>query len=206
MAYTFTEGSAYYSTYNTQSATYQTGQDTVIRAQFINNGKLANTQDTNFRAVSNNWPVVAFAHDLGTVSTTTTSPVLFSVGHVRDPAIKYILAGGALQSRSLYFWSQYSSVSAVISAFLGDYSAALSRANTFDAKVQSDAAKISSDYASIVALSIRQAMSSFEITTSKTSSGAWNTSDVLVFMKGKSYLFSDANACSQLGQRFLATV
>jgi hypothetical protein len=71
-----------------------------------------------------------------------------------------------------------------ISAFLSDYSAALGRANTFDAKVQSDASKISTNYAGIVALSIRQAVGATEITISKGSNGAFNTSDVLMFMKG----------------------
>jgi hypothetical protein len=126
--------------------------------------------------------VFGLAHDLGTITTATT-PVVFSVGHIRDPAIQYIVAGGALQSRSLYFLSSLSTSAAVISSFLGDYSAALSRANTFDAKVQTDASKISADYASIVALSIRQAFSATELTISKTSTGAFNTTDVILFMK-----------------------
>jgi hypothetical protein len=95
--------------------TFQTGQDIIVRAQFINNGVLPNTQDTNFRAVQDDWPVFAFAKDLGTVSA-ASSPVVFVVGHVRDPAIEYIIAGGKTQNRSLYFWSQFSSVGAAVSA------------------------------------------------------------------------------------------
>ena len=108
-----TDGSAYLASSST-GATYQTGQDTVVRQQFVNNGKLANTQDTNFRAVSNNWPVFGIAHDLGTVSSTASSPAVFVVGHARDPAIQYITAGGVLQSRSSYFWSAYSSAAAAV--------------------------------------------------------------------------------------------
>ncbi|KAJ6539482.1 DUF1793-domain-containing protein [Mycena capillaripes] len=175
-------GSAFYSTPNTVGATFQTGADVTVRAQFVNNGKLANTLDTNFRAISNNWPVFGLAHDLGTITAATT-PVVFSVGHIRDPAIQYIVAGGALQSRNLYFLSQFSTSASVISSFLGDFSAALSRANTFDAQVQSDASKISADYAAVVALSIRQAFAATELTLSKTSSGAFNTTDVILFMK-----------------------
>lgn len=78
-----------------------------LRAQFINNGKLNNTQDSNFRAIQDNWPVFAFAHDLGAVIATTI-PVVVSVGHVRDPAIQYIISAGALQNRSSYFFSQFS--------------------------------------------------------------------------------------------------
>ncbi|KAJ6452366.1 DUF1793-domain-containing protein [Mycena vulgaris] len=175
-------GSAFYSTSNTVGATYQTGADVTVRAQFINNGKLANTLDTNFRAISNNWPVFGLAHDLGTISP-ATAPVVFSVGHIRDPAISYIVAGGATQSRSLYFLSQFTTSASVISAFLSDFSAALSRAQAFDTKVQTDASKISADYAAIVALSIRQAFAATELTLSKTSTGAFNTSDIILFMK-----------------------
>lgn len=93
--------------------TYQTGQDIVVRAQFINSGVLLNTQDTNFRAVSDDWPVFAFAHDLGTISGASPD-VVVSVGHVRDPAIEYIIANGATQNRSVYFLSQFSSVAAAV--------------------------------------------------------------------------------------------
>ena len=103
--------------FQTTGLTFQTGQDTVVRAQFINNGRLANTQDSQFRAVSDRWPVFAYSHDLGTVSK-ATAPVVVSVGHVRDPAIEYIVAGGAIQQRSLYFWSQFASVPAAVSSFM----------------------------------------------------------------------------------------
>ena len=99
----------------TNSLTYQAGQDIVVRAQFINNGVLANTEDTNFRAVSDDWPVFALAHDLGTVAASEASPtVVYALGHVRDPAIQYIIADNGRQDRSLYFWSQYASVADIV--------------------------------------------------------------------------------------------
>ncbi|KAG7096816.1 hypothetical protein E1B28_004225 [Marasmius oreades] len=173
-------GSAFYSTPNTGGATFQTGADVTVRAQFIQNGRLANTRDTNFRAISNNWPVFGLAHDLGSV---TSGSVLFTVGHVRDPAIQYIVKGGALQDRSLFFWSRFSTTGDLITSFINDFSGALSRANAFDSKVNNDATKISADYASIVSLSIRQSLGSIEITIAKNSDGSWNTGDVIVFMK-----------------------
>ncbi|KAI0832343.1 DUF1793-domain-containing protein [Trametes gibbosa] len=176
------QGSAYHSTLNTVGATWQNGQDTVVRAQFISNGKLANTRDTAFRAVSDRWPVFAFAHDLGSV-TGATAPVVFSVGHVRDPAVQYIVANDGRQNRSLFFWTRFLTVASAISTFLNDYSNALARAKAFDAQVNADATKISSDYASIVALSIRQGFGATEITVGKTGIDGFNTSDVLVFMK-----------------------
>ena len=81
------DGSAFYSTLNvchepqsrmtitnptalSQSAdvTYQSGPDVDVHGQFIKNGHLPNTKDTDFRAIQDRWPVFGFAHDLGTVS------------------------------------------------------------------------------------------------------------------------------------------
>ncbi|KAK1226439.1 hypothetical protein PQX77_010603 [Marasmius sp. AFHP31] len=173
-------GSAFYSTPNTASATFQSGGDTTVRAQFIQNGRLPNTRDTNFRAINNNWPVFALAHDLGSV---TTGSVLFTVGHIRDPAIEYIVKGNTMQNRSVFFWSKYATPADLISAFISDFDGALGRAKTFDAKVKTDAGRISSDYTGIVELSIRQALAAIEITIAKNADGTWNTGDVLVFQK-----------------------
>ncbi|KAI5122587.1 hypothetical protein M0805_004803 [Coniferiporia weirii] len=176
------QGSAYYSLSKSGATTYQTGQDIVVRGQFINNGVLENTEDTNFRAVSDDWPVFAFAEDLGDISS-SSSPVVFSVGHFRDPAVEYIVANDQTELRSLYFLTEYGSATDAISFFLGDYSNAVQSANTFDSKINSDAGEISSDYASIVALSIRQVFGAIEITVSKNSDGSLDSSDILVFMK-----------------------
>lgn len=61
-----------------------------MRAQFISNGTLQNTLDTNFRAINDNWPVFGFAKDLGNV-TGATDAAVFSIGLVRDPAIRELL-------------------------------------------------------------------------------------------------------------------
>jgi len=174
-------GSAFYSIQNAANTTFQSGQDIVVRGTFTSNGKLPNTQDTNFRAISNNWPVFGLARDLGTV--TSAGPVVYTVGHVRDPAIQYIVAGGALQSRSSFFFTQFASATDAIASFLPDYQNALRSANTLDAKITSDASRISADYAAIVELSVRQALAACELTVGKDSSGVFNKSDVLYFMK-----------------------
>lgn len=98
-----------------QGTTFQSGEDAVVRAQFVNNGVLSNSQDTQFRAVQDRWPVFAFAHDLGSVNA-ASALVVISVGHVRDPAVQYIVAGGQIQSRSLYFWSKFSFINDAVRA------------------------------------------------------------------------------------------
>jgi hypothetical protein len=73
---------------------------------------------------------------------------------------------------------------------MNDYSNALSTANALDSKIQSDASQISSDYADLVALSVRQAFGATEVTAGKSSVGGLNSSDILVFLKGR---LSDGN-------------
>ena len=97
-----------------REVTWQTGEDVTLRSQFVNNGVLLNTQDTQFRGVSDKWPVFALAQELGQIST-ASDPVVFAVGHARDPAVEYIIAGNQTQSRSLYFWSQYNTGSDAVS-------------------------------------------------------------------------------------------
>lgn len=58
------------------------------------------------------------------------------------------------------------------------------RAQEFDKQIESDASAISSNYAGIVKISIRQAFGAMELTISKTNDGSWNTTDVLMFLKG----------------------
>jgi hypothetical protein len=79
----------------------------------LNNGVLSTVKDNNFRAISDSWPVFALAKDLGKVGSTAAT-VLFSIGHIREPAVKYVLAGNVKQERSLYFWSKFSTTAQVV--------------------------------------------------------------------------------------------
>ncbi|TBU63560.1 hypothetical protein BD310DRAFT_945106 [Dichomitus squalens] len=153
------QGSAYHSTLSVTGTTYQTGQDVVVRAQFVNNGILNNTLDTDF------------------------PPVVYSVGHARDPAIQYIVINNGRQEQSSYFWSRFSAMTDAIETFLKDYDDALIRADEYDKQINDAASKISSDYASLVALSIRQTFGTIEITAPRQSDGSLDTSKVLTFMK-----------------------
>ncbi|KAH0587707.1 hypothetical protein H2248_006471 [Termitomyces sp. 'cryptogamus'] len=175
-------GSVFYSTSNAFNTTFQSGSHDDLRIQFLNNGRLPDSRDTAFRPIEDGWPVFGLAHDLGHISG-PTAPIVFSVGHVRDPVIRYTSPGGGIQARSLYFWSHFLDIHDVISFFIRDYHNALSGAMLLDSRVQRDAQKISTDYAAVVALSLRQAIGATEITISRSSDGSWNTSDVLVFQK-----------------------
>lgn len=68
---------------------------------------------------------------------------------------------------------------------MSDYSNALITANTLDCRIHNDALQISSDYADLVELSVRQAFGATEVTAGKSTSGSGlNSSDILVFLKG----------------------
>ncbi|KAM5545917.1 hypothetical protein V8D89_000043 [Ganoderma adspersum] len=176
------DGVVYHSTLNVAGTTYQTGQDIVVRAQFINNSVLVNSQDSNFRPTSTNWPIFAFAHDFGTVTDPAT-PVVYSIGNSRKNAVQYITLNNGRQVQSSYFWTRFSTMADAITSFLGDYPNAVTRANQFDSIVSNDANRVSADYASLVALSIRQTFGAIEITVPQRSDGSFDTSNVLTFMK-----------------------
>jgi hypothetical protein len=165
------------------AVTWQSGADKAVRTLFLANGKLDNVQDTNFRAVNDQFVVFGIAKDLGQVSSTPSAKVTWAVGLVRDPAVQYIVANNAIEQRSLYFFSAFATAEAALISFLKDFDAALTRGNSFDAKVRGDASKISPDYSAIVDLSVRQAFGSIEITLAKNADGTFNTGDPHVFMK-----------------------
>jgi len=97
-----------------QNPSYQTGQDSTVRGQFIQNGQLTNGQDENFRAISDDFPVFGISVDLGSIQS-TTSPIVWAVGYVRDPSINYTTGKGETQLRSPYYATQYSTIDDVVS-------------------------------------------------------------------------------------------
>ena len=97
--------------------TYQIGEGVNVRPQFITNGTLANSQDNNFRAIGsgNNFPVFAFAVNLGQVSDTSATPIIFVNGLAPqgDAGCVQYQPGEALEDRYLYFLSEMSTMDAV---------------------------------------------------------------------------------------------
>lgn len=68
-------------------------------------------------------------------------------------------------------------------SFLEDFgTGAISGAIEMDAQLESDAGKFTADYAALVSLVARQALSSMDITIKQNSDGTWDTSDVTAFV------------------------
>lgn len=97
-------GYYYWATKNEKGMTYQSGQDVVVRGQFINNGTLANTQDSNYRAINDDWPVFGFSFDLGSVGSRAAN-ALFTIGLCQDQAIQFLGSNGIESVPSL--WTSY---------------------------------------------------------------------------------------------------
>lgn len=97
-------GNWYWATDSHAKMTYQSGRDVDIRGQFTSNGKLANSKDTNYRSISDNWPVFAFAVDLESVDSSSAS-TLFTLGLYQDDAIQYNGPSGVQKVPSL--WKSY---------------------------------------------------------------------------------------------------
>jgi hypothetical protein len=95
----------YWATDKTTKLTYQSGQDIVVRGNFESNGTLPDTQDTDYRAIEDNFPVFGFAIDLGSVG---KQPVetLFSLGLTQELAIQFDGEGGTIQQVPS-LWNSY---------------------------------------------------------------------------------------------------
>ncbi|CCM05724.1 uncharacterized protein FIBRA_07956 [Fibroporia radiculosa] len=177
------DGVAYYSMTMGPHVTYQTGSAPTVRTQFQQQGSLQNTNDTDFRIIGPaDQPVFAISVNLGSIQATQSS-VVWAIGYVRDPSIKYTTSSGQTQLRSPYYRTQYSSVQDIISEFLSDYSNAETRAEDLDNQLMQASSSISNEYSQIVSLAARQTFGSIDITVANGTDGNWNTSDVMIFMK-----------------------
>ena len=157
-----------------------TGPSSTLRATFLANGTLPNTQDTNFRSVSASSPTFGFATDLGTVSSAAETYV---IGNYRDPVVNWTAVPATAAQRSSYFMASYPSLSSSLNFFYDDLATAASASAAFDAQLQADATKsINAQYAALCALAARQVWGGMEITIGRTASGAYDTDDVMLFV------------------------
>jgi hypothetical protein len=158
-------GEAVWATNTQTNLSYQSGQDTVVRNQFVSQGSLNNTMDTNMpRAINNAWPVFAFDFALGSVSGTGAGPLILALGHVRQPAASYL--GAQLPPLWQSYWSNWQQM---LGFFYDDALAAQTRANSLDASIVQAAVSASGvHYAALCALAARQAFGGVELVNTST--------------------------------------
>jgi hypothetical protein len=151
-------GSIVWATPASARLTYQSGQDVVVRAQFVGNGTLTNSNDTSYRAIGNNWPVFGFCADLGQVGRPAVT-VPLSIGLVRTPAVSYLG-----QNLPPLWTTRFATWQDMLGFFHADLAAAQRRADRLDAKITSDAtAAGGTAYAGLCAISLRQAYGGTEL-------------------------------------------
>ncbi|KAI1635106.1 glutaminase GtaA [Biscogniauxia mediterranea] len=168
-------GTFYWSTSDQDGLTWQSGIDTDIRGSFINNGSLGNTEDADYRAVNDNWPVFGFAHDLGSVGDDAVSR-LFTIGLTQDNAIQLLGEGTNLTTYPSLWKSYFDSGLEAVTFFFNDYAEACKLATDLDNKVASDSlAAAGQNYLTITSLSVRQTFGALQFTGTD--------SDPLVFLK-----------------------
>ncbi|KAF2111539.1 glutaminase GtaA [Lophiotrema nucula] len=155
-------GNIYYGTDSADSLTYQSGADVDVRGAFTANGKLANSKDSNFRAIDQNWPVFGYAIDLGSVGSSATS-TLFSVGLCQGDAIQFLGKDGLTTLSSL--WKSYFSDDlAALTFFHKDYSESSRLSTELDHKISSDStAAAGQDYLTLTSLAARQAFGAVQL-------------------------------------------
>ncbi|WP_160145620.1 glutaminase domain-containing protein [Dictyobacter aurantiacus] len=153
-------GQAVWAANTTANLTYQSGLAPTVRTQFVTQGKLNNSMDTNMpRAINDNWPVFAFHFALGAVNGVASSPLVLTLGHVRQPAASYL--GQPLPPLWQAYWSSWQHM---LGDFYDDVVGAVNRANALDTHIT--AAAISANgvhYAALCALATRQAFGGIEL-------------------------------------------
>ncbi|KAL2063340.1 hypothetical protein VTL71DRAFT_5145 [Oculimacula yallundae] len=156
----------YWATKNSDKLTYQSGSDTDVRGAFQSNGKLANTKDTKYRSINQDYPVFGFSVDLGSVIGSVST--LYTIGLTQEQAIQFDGATGIVPLASL--WTSYfSSETEALSFFHNDYSTAAGTASSLDSKIATDSvAAGGQDYLTITSLSARQALGGTQLVGNST--------------------------------------
>ncbi|CZR55322.1 probable glutaminase GtaA [Phialocephala subalpina] len=151
----------YWATERTESLSFQSGADVDVRGAFMANGKLADSNDTNYRPINQNFPVFGFSIGLGSVTGSVST--LYTLGLTQENAIQFDGATGIVPLTSL--WTSYfSSETDALSFVYNDYSTASTTATTLDNKISSEAtAAAGQNYLTIVSLSARQAFGATQL-------------------------------------------
>ncbi|KAI9465063.1 hypothetical protein BJY52DRAFT_762408 [Lactarius psammicola] len=122
----------------------------------------------------------ALSRDLGTIQATQDA-IVWVLGYATDPAINYTdLSGTPPQKRSSFYKIQYSND---IIDFMNDFANASSRAQQLDRNILQEAAPISGLLGDLVSLATAQVYGSTLLTVAIDTSGEFNKSDVMAFMR-----------------------
>lgn len=155
-------GTWYWAVEDGEDLTHQSGSSTEVRGAFTNNGKLSNGKDSDFRAISQDWPVFGFAVDFGTVQSETVDR-LFTIGLDQREAIQY--SGGSGDRAVPSLWTNYfDDGSDALDFFYHDFDESNRLSTELDDRVAQDSLSTGGqDYLTITSLSARQAFGATQL-------------------------------------------
>ncbi|KAL4935733.1 hypothetical protein BDV06DRAFT_233994 [Aspergillus oleicola] len=154
-------GDWYWATDSSSAMTYQAGPDVDVRGAFASSGRLSNSNDANYRTISNNWPVFGFSHDLGS---TESARALFSIGLAQPQAIQYTGQSDTLTPVSSLWTSYFNTALDALDFFHHDYEQSNSIATDLDNRIAQDSIAVAGqNYLTITSLSIRQAFAATQL-------------------------------------------
>ncbi|KAG9564933.1 DUF1793-domain-containing protein, partial [Aureobasidium melanogenum] len=155
---------------NHDGMTYSNGGiDVDVRGAFIDNGTLNNDLNTNYRAISDQWPVFAFALDLGNVGSSPAS-ALFTLTLAQEQAIQFEYEKEKVEQLPPLWTSYFSSELDLVSFFYNDWTNAQTTASSIDSKVATDSlANAGQDYLTITSLAVRQVFATTQLAGSQDS-------------------------------------
>ncbi|EIW62862.1 uncharacterized protein TRAVEDRAFT_114910 [Trametes versicolor FP-101664 SS1] len=178
---------AYFAMASRANLTWQIDGNENPRRQFQAEGVLTNTSSTAFATIAPDIVLFGISADLGQIQS-TSSPVAWALGVVRNPSIGYTSADKMTQDLSPYYVTRYpgTSMTQAIDDFTARFMELQQRAVALDDAILGSASKISTQYADLVSLAARQTMGSLDFTVSTGADGKPNASDVRIFMKDTS--------------------
>lgn len=192
-------GEWYWATDDGHGLTHQSGADTVVRGRFVEKGTLDNSEDKNYRAIRDEWPVFGFASSLGRVGRKAVSRT-WTITLAQDDAIQFNGANGITTVPSL--WKSYFHDALDMVRFAqGDYREAESLSTKLDRRVESDSLRAAgNNYAIMTTLSLRQAFGAIQLVGTPdrmyaflkeiSSNGNVNTVDV-IFPTSPAFLYTN---------------
>ncbi|CAK7272177.1 hypothetical protein SEPCBS119000_004987 [Sporothrix epigloea] len=158
-------GEWYFGTTASDSVSYRTGHSDVnTRQQFIDHGRLDNKMSTSFRSTNDSWPVFAFSHSLGSV--TSQKLVLFTIGLAQQQVINFqgCIAMNGPEPLVAYWSTVYNTSVECLAAFHSGWDVESRDALMLDFKIQSDSYDIGGqNYASLTTLVVRQTFGSLQV-------------------------------------------
>lgn len=120
-----------------KNITYTSGQSIDVLYSYVNKKTMVDYVDANFRGWGVQEPVFAFIHDLGRVTSTPSSPVLYTLGSIQEPVIRYLTPNGIVNLDP--WWKVcYGDMEAMIKFHYNDYATSQLLASQWESQLKAD--------------------------------------------------------------------